>query len=191
MGNDRPITWVILISGFLQDRSRPNGIVRLWQRLFHRADQNLHIESPWVWNERWAERAEMLWLAEQELGRPLKIIVAGYSYGAGWGAMQLAKQLRKRGMGVYWAVLSDPVYRCSWLIGRWLAMTVFGVIGVPDNVANVSWFRQRMNRPQAHDLLPMDEQVTHIREPKELKRTHQYMDDAPEFHAEVERVVML
>lgn len=187
-----PITaWHLVIGGFRQHSERTNGMVRLWRRLNQKSSPATRVEFH-TWNDKWSRVAETIWNLQGDGTYPPVIRIYAFSWGAGWGAMRLAKELGKRGLRVKWMVLSDPVYRASFFLSRCFALSSFARITVPGNVANVSWFRQRMNRPMGHDLVRDPGAVefwkTRINEPVVLKRTHVYMDDAPEFHAECERV---
>ena len=114
--------WHVVISGFLQDEGQPTGMVRLWRLLGERhsaADVRVELRS---WNVNWRQLAELIWRMQPGAGRncfdPPRVKVYAYSWGAGWGAMQLARQLRRRGIGVAAMVLSDPVYRSPLLAFR-------------------------------------------------------------------------
>lgn len=182
-------TWHLVISGFLQTVGKPNGMVSLWRKLMRHNGPEAAV-VPLKWNSQWWDIAELIW-SVQPNGHDRVIRIYAYSWGAGWGAMELARQLDRRGMAVDHMVLSDPVFRSSWLLGRWLALSELASIEVPANVRRVSWFRQTKNRPCGHNLAAADGQITVIQPPVVLSRTHQYMDDAEDFHAECLRVAEL
>lgn len=181
--------WHLVIGGFRQTVGRPNGMVALWRKLMrHNGPQEAVV--PLKWNARWRHVAELIWLVRRPYPEDTSIRIYAYSWGAGWGAMQLARELDARGLGVDFMVLSDPVYRSSWLLGRALALSSLVSIRVPANVGHVHWFRQTKNRPCGHNLVA-ENVHTEIFPPVVLERTHQYMDDAEEFHAECLRVAAL
>jgi hypothetical protein len=180
--------WHVVIGGFLQDEGRPTGMVRLWRKL------DARLSSPGVrvelrnWNDNWRQFAELIWRVQPGDGS-VKVGIYAYSWGAGWGAMQLAKCLSRRGVPVAHMVLSDPVYRSPLLPFRWLAFCPWRPIVVPRNVRQVTWFRQRRNRPSGCRLVAEDSQRTTIRpaDGYEADVIHEYMDDLLAFHRMCER----
>jgi hypothetical protein len=172
--------WHICIGGYRQHEGRMHGALRLWQLLgpLRRPDT---VVSYRAWNANWREIAETIFLASDG-GEPI-IRVYAYSWGAGYGFIRLAKELRDRGIGIKCAVLSDPVYRSPLISLRWLALFHWNRITVPSTVGEVWWFRQTLSRLQAHGLRPEAGASTIIHEPVTLVRHHYYMDDAPAWHA--------
>jgi pimeloyl-ACP methyl ester carboxylesterase len=173
-------SWHVVISGFLQDEGEPTGMVSLWRRLRRLSDAETCVELR-NWNDNWRQFAELIWRMRPADCEP-DVRIYAYSYGGGWGAMQLARQLKRRGIGVRVMVLSDPVFRSPWLLLRWLSLVSYAFIVVPDNVRNVIWFRQTTNRPAGHHLIAQNPDRTRIAESKWVEVAHQYMDDLPEFH---------
>ena len=173
--------WVICVSGFLQDRSKPTGMARLWRDLHDIVGPESQVLLL-NWDDNVREYAEMIWQFSNESPEPA-IAIFGYSWG-GSTAVNLAAALRKRGLSVGCMVLSDPVYRHWWLPRRWTSMLDWMSIRVPDNVRKVVWFRQRENKPAGHDLVPADRTKTTIYPAVEATLTHQYMDDYRPFHME-------
>lgn len=178
----RPISvWNICISGFLQHEGHPTGVVALWRDLHAEhagADERVELRT---WCDNWSALAEFIFRYRTHEGQPT-INVFGYSYGAGWGAMQLAKQLRRRGLFVSRMVLSDPVYRHWYPLGQWRLLFSAIPIWVPDNVKHVSWFRQSNSFPWGHDLKADNPKLTRVETPITLTLSHVYMDDAQPFH---------
>jgi pimeloyl-ACP methyl ester carboxylesterase len=172
--------WHVVISGFLQDEGEPTGMVSLWRRLRKLSDAESCVELR-NWNDNWRQFAELIWRMRPQNQEP-EVRVYAYSFGAGWGAMQLARQLRRRGIKVRVMVLSDPVFRSPWLVLRWLSLVSYAFIVVPDNVLDVIWFRQKVNRPAGHHLVARDPRRTRINQSTWAEVAHQYMDDLPEFH---------
>jgi hypothetical protein len=172
----RPTAWHICIGGFQQHEGEPNGTLNLWQILSH-------LRSPKTvvmlreWNADWSALADLIFRASN--GRAPAINIYGYSWGAGYGAMQLARQLGRRGLQVHKMVLADPVYRSRWFLLRWLALRWWPVIRVPANVAEVWSTYQRENHPQAHAMVAADGSKTIIHRPMRVKATHGWMDDHP------------
>ncbi len=134
-------SWHIVIPGFCQDRSEPNGCQKLWLALGQ-------LRSPTTcvllleWDSPWDRIAEWIWLCSSN-GVPPAIRVYAYSYGVGYGLVRLAKELGKRcGLKIKTAVCCDGVYR-SWLLSlRWLAFCHGSRIKMPANVLDVRGVRQ-------------------------------------------------
>lgn len=179
----------VCISGFTQTQGRGHGVFRLSESLVERGFNEGIARRVWYlkWNEhwrRWAEHVELIALLHN---REILVGVFGYSWGGGWGAIEFARELRRLGIGVRSMVLCDPVFR-SWnpllryrsFFHRDVPLLGAPVIKIPSNVGEVYSFHQTMNRPQAHRLLP--ENGTTIHPSQRLFRTHEAMDDAPEFH---------
>lgn len=182
--------WHIVIGGFLQHEGKPTGMVALWRRLQARhAAPGVCIELR-CWHDHWSELAELIWRVQPE-DEPPVVKVYAYSWGAGFGAMQLARELARRGVPIAWMVLSDPVYRSPCVLFRWLALTPWRTIRVPPNVRAVRWFRQRLSLPAGHDLVAMQKERTAIAPAVWAEVSHAYMDDCRLFHRECERIAAL
>lgn len=174
-------TWHILISGFTQTLGRPNGTERLWLRLRSLSSPETCVQQ-FVWDDDWQGHAERIW----RLSEPLTCVyVYAYSWGAGWGFITLAQALEKRGMAIAHAVLCDPVYRSrvlpTWLPANPLSLLSAPKIKIPANVHEVTWLRQRVNRPAGHDLVASGKH-TRLHPAKELAVGHQWMDEHHEYH---------
>lgn len=190
----------LCISGFTQSVGRWNGILALQEKLLDELDScGGHGCRVWYtrWKDNWKDIAEHIWLLHERNGEKVKVNVYAYSWGAGWGAMQLLKHLDKSNLGVEDMVLSDAVFRHPMISLRWLAMTPWAEIQCPINVQRLHIFYQRKNKPSGHKVA-YDALQTQMRSRIELNYTHQKMDDAPEFHktclriakdAEVKRIL--
>ena len=173
-------TWHVCIGGFSQSEGSPTGLFKLWLRLgalFRDATTCVVLRE---WNANWSKVAEQIHLAAN--GTPPRIFIHAYSWGAGWGFVRLATELRKRGLDVTGACLSDPVYRHGWRCLSWLAFSPLRRILVPDNVRDVRWFFQRSNYPRGHQVIARDPKQTVVHKGRELKANHEWMDDLQEFH---------
>lgn len=185
------IAFHLCISGFTQDVSTTHGICTLSEKLIQ-ASHSCQVNSRvWLrkWSENWSAIAESIELTRRHYEADVIVNVYAYSWGAGWGAMQLAKYLQKPGIHINSMVLCDPVYRHPWFILRWLSLlsrdwTNFSpVIKMPSNVDKVDGYFQVQDRPQGHRVVrARGNTTTKINHFKPLKRSHQYMDDAREFH---------
>jgi len=176
------LTWIICISGFTQHVGEPTGIHKLWLKLRHNFTNATTQTELWTWNSRWWELAEAIKISRD--GVPPRVLICAYSWGAGWGFVRLARELRKRGIVVLGAVLADPVYRSRWLSFAWRSLIGSPVVSIPDNVRTVRWLRQRNNYPRGHDLVAQNERLTRIEAAVELVGvTHENIDDSDEFHS--------
>lgn len=185
MSCSRKITkWLIVISGFMQNRGKPTGMTRLWLDLGDLQDAHTKVLLL-NWSDDVSEYAEMIWSIAQNGGRREPIIrVFAYSWGSST-AMDFARALQRRGMKIDAMVLSDPVFRHWWILRRWTSLLSWMTLKVPANVGKVHWYRQRNNRPCGHDLVAENALATTIYPAKVLEGIeHQYMDDAWLFHEE-------
>lgn len=166
-------TWVYVIPGFTQTRGTRTRLIDLW------ADFHAEYAGPSAvvqlqpWCSDWASEAEFIARSSRTYPR---IFVVAYSWGAGYGFVQLAKHLADRGLDVLRAWLIDPVYRHRYWLGQWRAFVPSVPITVPANVKRVSWWRQDKSYPKGHDLRAAA-QSTHVEDPHWLNVGHVHMDD--------------
>jgi hypothetical protein len=174
-------TWLVLIGGFTQAEHRPGGMLRLYQRLDQLRRPGVEISFR-PWNCRWRRFARRMHL----LGSELQVLLFAYSYGAGWGAVRLARRLQAHGTPIAHAVLSDPVARSRWLLPNLAAWLPRGWrfkprIHMPANVRRITYFAQQHGPPYASPVrsddpavVPRVHLVSHV--------PHVAMDDLPAFH---------
>jgi len=173
--------WHIVISGFSQRLGQTTGCQRLWMDLgCLRSDTTVVEFRPW--DSDWGDLAELVKIASD----PLPMInVYAYSWGAGYGAIQLARQLRRRQLVVDRAVFADPVYHAKTLVGRMcahvLAYCPCWRITIPDNVLSVKSTIQRTSLLHGHRLRAENPSRTKIHKPIRVVADHRWMDDSPEF----------
>ena len=179
------------ISGYTQHRGRMSGLMRVSMNL-EQALPSTHRVHLCRWNEDWWEWAEYVWLLWQEAGGPQPVInLYAYSYGMGWGAIQLSRELQRRGMGVNHIVSCDGVYRHPYRLGAWRALWPWSTILVPSNVGRVTYFYQRRNLPSGHEIVAEDSDATNIKPGPgahggaagEIIAAHQYADDSTLFRS--------
>lgn len=176
------------ISGYTQDVNTLHGVLKLSERL----RQNGLVDGVTsrvqlnLWHCDWKKVAEYYWLLSDFYSVPLNIAVYAYSWGAGWGAMELARHLNLVGLNIKVMVLSDPVYRHPKWYMRWKSLlqrdlSFSPIIKVPTNVGTVYSLNQTTNRPMGHRLLSTNGTVIH---PTYLVKNtvHQKMDDSWKFH---------
>ena len=103
------------ISGFTQSERRCHGVLKLSEKL-HELGFNNRISrvSLRPWNDDWATVAENIWLLGQHHDAEVVVNIYAYSWGGGWGAVQLARELKKRASrsGVLWHLTRFIVTRC-------------------------------------------------------------------------------
>jgi len=170
--------WVILIGGFSEHRGESTGTNQLWRKLrsFSRPDVCVQFCH---WNEDWAQRAAFIAENTRKVHDP-EIIIAGYSWGAGYGARRLAAELKRHDLRVTSMTLCDPIYRSHLPITRWLALTRLPFpIELPSNVEAVKVFTQLQSRPSAHPVLLHGDRLP----VEELEATHTNIDEHIEYHA--------
>lgn len=109
-----------------------------------------------------------------------KVVLIGYSYG-GRTVVQIAEQLKKRGIEVETMILCDAVYRPFNSFPSFTSMLPLWTLNIPNNVKKVYSFLQRTNKPQGHTVKIDDKRKTTHNTRLIEGVTHQYMDDLPEF----------
>ena len=176
------------ISGFTQRENRIHGVFKLAEKLIKEgyADHSDTRVSLRPWNDDWDAVAENAWILGQHHEATIEVQIYAYSWGGGWGAPRLCRELDDRGIRVRRVVLSDPVYRhpnpllrISSLFSR--RSRFAPVIRFPDNIDFIHQLFQTRNRPQGHKVVAPSNVTMAPAVP--VDKTHQYMDDAPEFHA--------
>lgn len=187
--------FLICRSGFLQHKGSPHsGMVKVAGMLdyhfgcarfsrSHGRNVRTRVEME-AWNDCPEATAEYIYRLGTKDTKP-RIGYFGYSWGCGYGFVQLAKELQRRGLEIDHAVLCDPVFHGLF---KWRAMipsTLFHKIyvAVPGNVNRVSRFFQRVDKPAGHDLKLLGP-YTRIVKDVELKVGHCDMDDHADFHRE-------
>ena len=181
--------WCIMRSGFRQETgSWLNGCVDIYgimSRQYAGNGNQVILEN---WDASPEHTADFIARLGPDDEKPT-VGIFGYSWGCGYGAMKLARNLRQRGIAVRYMVLCDPVYY-SW--AKWRALIPIGIFGrlkikVPSNVQEVWWLRQHVSRPAGHDLVA-EGPYTEIHTPVVLEVPHVDMDNTMEFRTMCMRV---
>lgn len=183
-------TFIILVSGFTQNRGYFHGIMKLREALVSHGHSEGAAKRVWylTWKENMTRVAAELSILCNQHGFKPTVMIIGYSYG-GWGSLQLAAELEKVGIDVRQMHLCDPVGRPWWwprplpALSSMLGRTWAPELCVPPNVHEVHSFYQTRNRPQGHELVTSN--GTRMHNPIQLNKTHEQMDDAAEFHGRV------
>lgn len=189
-------TFAIFFSGFTETLRHRTGTELAFcaaHEMF--ADRGIFF-GLFTWDQDAAELAEFI----RRTGEAdAKIALVGHSWG-GWKAIMLAGELANtvERRKVDQLVLADAVYRTSWQ-PEWLArrgvplnpvsLLKFPRLVVSDNVGEVTWFRQFVDRRiQGHDLLAAAK-TTRVNPPKVLDCEHGQVDEHPAFRSAVERAI--
>jgi len=172
--------WHVVISGFQQRSGTLNGTVRVWGDLREivagRPDACVELLT---WDDDNADLAERISRLAPLDEMPL-INVYGYSWG-GMSAANFARQLRRRGLAVNHIVLCDAVYRHWYWAGQWRAFVSAWAIRIPDNVHQVTQFRQKESLPMGHAIKADNPGLTEVGPINWLTTDHCWMDDHPAF----------
>lgn len=172
--------WLQIIPGFLQTFGEPNGMVGLWRNLKQYETKDVQVSIN-TWSENWESVAELIWRCRSDFVKP-KVNIFAYSWGAGYGAIELAKYLEHRSLIVDTMILSDPVYRSRFFATRWLAFSRLPKIRIPDNVNEVYAFYQTYDNLRGHELVCGSDTIEH---PPVIVSNipHSEMDDLPQFQS--------
>lgn len=175
--------WIYVITGFTQTRATRSRMIDLWKELYDQHAKPDTLVELRAWNANWQAEAEhVLRMTADDAVDPPVIKIFGYSWGAGWGFTQFAKQLGARGLRVTSVVLSDPVYRHPYFLGQWRTLFSGWPILIPPNVDEVYSYYQRQNWPCGHTL-KRSSAGTDLHHPIKLQAVHSAMDDQPQFLA--------
>lgn len=178
-------TAIVTFQGFTEDLGSSSGTERLWQQLRPLASAEVLVTPPAAWDAR-TDRAAAF-LQRQQIER---VVIVGYSWGAGYASQRFARECGERGIAVPLMVLCDPVYRPLWLPPllpllpmAFRALLPGGAsIKIPRNVRRVAWVRQTMSLPMGHPV-EADPYATAVENAVLLRYSHTAIDDAPEWHA--------
>ena len=165
--------WIYVIPGFTQTRGTRTRLIDLWARLHSTKSNHTTTVQLQPWKSDWKSEAEFI--SRLSVERP-RIFIVAYSWGAGYGFIQLARQLAKRGIEIARAWLLDPVYRHPYWLGQWRAFVPGIPIVIPENVRRVTWWRQEQSWPRGHELRAISPK-TRIDEPHYVRVDHVHMDD--------------
>lgn len=172
--------WHIVISGFQQKSGTLNGTVQIWGDLIRMvADRPSARVELLTWYDDMSNTAELISKTIPVDAMPV-VNVYGYSWG-GMSAANFARELRCRGVEVRHMVLCDAVYRHWYWLGQWRAFVSAWAIRIPDNVHQVTQFRQRESLPQGHPIKVDNPGRTKLGPVNWLTVHHCWMDDQPEF----------
>lgn len=149
-----PVTHAVyIIPGFKQHYGSRTLLWHLWRSLEGQLNQPYQTVQVRLWDNDWRNEAKFVAMSSKGCPtRDLKVIIVGYSWGAGWGAIQFAKRLAKHSIGVRKMCLIDPVYRHWYPWGNWRAYFPDIPITIPSNVDSVTWWRQTAECLRGHKI---------------------------------------
>jgi pimeloyl-ACP methyl ester carboxylesterase len=177
---DHQVTNVLIVrSGFTQHKgSAGSGCTGLYAKLRYEfsGQQTLVMLEPWKGNTD--HTAEFVYRLGRK-GPPPNVAIFGYSWGCGFGFVQLAKSLQRLGIDVKSAVLCDPVLHHGFM--KWRAFMPWRPIWIPSNVDEVWKFYQTKNMPRGHKL-KRTSRFTIMQTPVKLNAKHSEMDNQSEWH---------
>ncbi len=205
--------WHFFISGFTENRQQSTGLQKAWKTATTTCPaKNLHstVFFPVLpWNHNWYQLARFVQINSQQYkdvgggGKlvmpPPKINIYAYSWGAGYGAINLAQNLDSiANYEIQNMVLADPVYCSTSFFMRWRAIfagrfdctrKLAPKITIPSNTHSVYWSRQFNDWPRAHNLYSLPASRTVIHPPNlELNLSHSEMDEATWFQDKVQEL---
>lgn len=201
--------WLIVYNGYLRNFGNPTeGMPGLYRRLWHMFP-GVNV-VPLLWDSNPNDIAEEIYrMSKNGDDTEPRVMMAGYSWGAGYGCIRLARQLKDRGVEIEAMILADAVYHFgpSWTHGPHLPFLPgwrlgiaqpiaywpwlrFGsmwrpTIQVPTNVkaGGLHWYIQQNSYLRGHELMRGNKSA----ENRYLvpNRIHHVMDECPEFQAQV------
>lgn len=127
---------ILLYSGFTQPASLNTGLGQLYSRLCEtHYDRRRSLVLSRTWKSQHDQDAQLVCDYGAEW-----VYVVGYSYGAGHGIKQFAKQMAKRGRDIDVGFFVDPVPRFKLM--KPISLTRWGTFEIPQNVIVAHGYRQ-------------------------------------------------
>lgn len=153
----------LVISGNWQHRGRLAGCDCALTKLDVYRRPGVRVESL-AWDADWRSEAAFIARHAPPDADPL-VCIYPYSWGFGWGAIQLARELDRLHIPVYGMKVCDGVYRHSYRCGNWRALVPGSVVRLPPNVRRntnhlmqdgVELFVQRNSLLRGHRVVDAD-----------------------------------
>jgi len=143
--------WALYASGFREDRGEHTGTKSNAHRVrdLYQSSDCCVIYVEWKNDPKgYAQSIASQWEAGDVL------TVMGYSWGAGNWVKKFLWALYKANpsIKVSHVLLVDPVVRSPWPWMRWLAVSPWGTIKLPDNVKLICGVRQELNEPNCSKI---------------------------------------
>jgi pimeloyl-ACP methyl ester carboxylesterase len=174
-------TFVVPITGFTQGPARITGQEHLWRKIRLLCNDSATILPPLQWDSDW--KAWAAWIARNADRLDCRVVVLGYSYGGGWGAVKLAAALDLFEIDVDQLVLCDAVGRSRWKVPNFLNLVSWDwrKVRLPGNVLECRWYFQREAAPFGQEVVAVSD-VTRLYSGVQLHVGHSQMDEAREYH---------
>ena len=185
--------WIIVVQGFMQKSGTLNGIVKAWYdaHCAVASDPGTCVEML-QYNSDVVDLAQRIFRLSPERSQPEVIIIA-YSWGVA-ASQRLSYELRRRSIRVKHFLSCDGVYKHWHTLGNWRVRVVKWYpdafpIWIPENVDQVTQFRQNQSWPAGHVIKAVNPGRTEVGPVRWLMADHQWMDDHIEFHAACRELV--
>lgn len=179
---------IVQFQGHLQTGANQSGMEDLHFEVTRKfSSAEVTVLHPRRWNSDLEKILDML--VRQQIHR---VILIGYSWGAGYACMRFAKMAPEWGIKIPLAILCDSVYRPTWM-PAWLPANPLNIysldrrskIKVPPSIRRVRSVRQTNSIPCGHELVPT--RPGQDIEPSKVLAgyTHLTIDEAPEWFSMV------
>lgn len=179
----------LVIGGFGQYRGKLAGVDYVVDALDRFRQPGVRV-SLLPWSHDWKAEAGYIRRhapLDTRDQQPLVCLYA-YSWGVGNGAVQLARQLQRREIGVWGLISCDGVYHhravlCRWL-PQWRSLWPGSRIWLPPNVrrGGVRVFRQRNGLPSGHEIVDHHGHAYHAEEIHDVLRDNRFVERASHFN---------
>lgn len=201
MNREHVTDWLIFIGGFMQNRELAiYGMCGMAKEALQRYQKRGVYVDFEPWNTDWNATAE--WIFRWSGGSQPNIMVVSYSWGSGWGFLELAEYLSRRQIFINVAVANDAVRHVGGWWGHYCGLSQvcaylpFWRLEKPSNVQRFEWFVQGRNRAWRRDW---NRRETWLRGHKWFEEngtecparhlvplaTHRNMDDSRDFRKRV------
>ena len=192
--------WIVLIPGYLQTLgAHHQGVPALWHELWDKFKDRGVCVIQHPWNTDWGDVAETIFRSGMN-GQPPRIMLVAYSWGVGYGACNLLRELRYRDLRVEAAVFSDGVYHLGGALAHRCGVAQVSAyltrpwgrpaVAIPDNIVEPHWFvqdrsnfqlRDRMTWLRGHELV-WESSGDRLPNGRTVVGTvHRFMDEYPRF----------
>lgn len=168
---------ILPFSGFTEQRIKARGVEDLWvEVLLPLSSPNLVIYSPEVWHSD-----PKVIMSELRRANVRKIMLIGYSWGAGYGCIKTARFARDYGISIPLACFCDPVFRSA-LLPTYIPINPLSLlprkrITVPPSIKEVRWVKQKLNLPGNAELVA-ESPNTKINPPIWIEAKHAHIDES-------------
>lgn len=180
--------WIVCATGWHQE-GRLSGIDKIQNELHIKSFQQGYENTRVLlvsWKDSMKHLAQRMW-EHRPVDHQPRIVLIGYSYG-GYTINQLAKILTKMGWRVELEFLIDAVWRWLSKLPSFLSLLGGWMITAPDEVDDLYWWHQKMNKPMGHDVRWKHKHSLRWHE-QELPIMHDRIDDDPDIKKRILQLV--